>query len=159
MLLQSTQFLLQRFGFDMGANVNAVVLQQARHLGGEGYVKVQLAQHMVLRQHFVGRAVEHAMAVAQHDNAVGFGGFFHEVGDHDNGHALGMQFLAHAHQAATPARVKHGGCFVEDEDARMHGKHAGDGNALLLAAGKGGGFTFARTGQPYLCQGFVHALA
>ena len=45
--------------------------------------------------------------------------------------------MAHAHKACSAAGVEHGGSLVEHEHRRVHGKHAGDGHALLLTAGQG----------------------
>ena len=130
----------------MGANVDATILQKARHVGGEGYIKIKVAKNVVLRKHFVGSAVEYAVSIVQYDHAIGLRGFFHEVSDHDNGHALFVELFAYAHQAAASARIKHGRSLIENQDGGMHCQHARNGDALFLASRKGCGFALAGAG-------------
>ena len=74
-------------------------------------------------------------ALIDEDNAVGhLAGEAHLVGDHQHGDAGVGQPLHQLQHLADHLRVKGGGGLVEQDDIRVHGQSAGNGNALLLAA-------------------------
>lgn len=68
--------------------------------------------------------------------------FVHEglgVGGDDDGRAHAVELFEQAHQAKSDVVVEVSGRFVGQEQFRAGDDGAGDGNALLLAAGKGEG--------------------
>ena len=103
---------------------------------GHRDVEAKAGQHVCLREHLVRRAVERHAPVAEHDDALGLGGLLHEVGDHDDRHALAVEPVARMHERGAPTGVEHGACLVEHERLRTHGEHAGKCQALLLPAGQ-----------------------
>ena len=88
-------------------------------------------------EEFLGLVLLDDLALVHEDHAVGdLAGKTHFVGDADHRHAaLGEadhdleHFLDHL-------GVERGGGLVEQHDLRLHAERAGDGDALLLAAGK-----------------------
>ena len=58
------------------------------------------------------------------------------MGDHDDGDALVVQFLEHAHDFDAGLAVEVAGRLVGEQQRRLVHQRAGDGDALLLAAGK-----------------------
>ena len=58
------------------------------------------------------------------------------VGDHDDGDALVVEFLEHAHDFDARLAVEVAGRLVGQQQRRLVDQRAGDGDALLLAAGK-----------------------
>ena len=85
----------------------------------------------------LGRAFFLDEAVGHEDNPVG--DFFsegHFVGDDDHGHFFVGQLLDGPQDFACQFRVEGRRRFVEQHDVRIHGQGAGDGYALLLAAGQ-----------------------
>ena len=97
---------------------------------------------------------------ALHDHhAVGLRRLFHIMRDHHDGHPAFVQFVAYAHQACSAARVEHGRSLVEHEHRRVHGKHAGDGHALLLPAGQGVGLMALESRKPHVLKRLRHAFA
>src|SRR6185295_19605481 len=60
----------------------------------------------------------------------------HLVGHHHHRHALLCQFDHHVEHFLDHFRVERGSGLVEQHHFRAHGESAGDGDALLLAAGK-----------------------
>ena len=97
---------------------------------------------------------------ALHDyHAVGLRRLFHIVRDHHDGHPALVQLMAYAHKARSAAGVEHGGSLVEHEHRRVHGKHAGDGHALLLTAGQGVRLVALETRKPYVLKRLRHAFA
>ena len=80
------------------------------------------------------------LAVGHEDHAVGHGaGEAHFVGHADHGHAFLGEVHHNVQHFADHFRVEGGGGFVEEHELGLHGKGAGDGHALLLAAGEHGG--------------------
>ena len=65
------------------------------------------------------------------------------VGDENDGCAVLLQFVKNMHDVGTALRIEHGGRLVEHEDFGIHGKHAGDGDALLLASAHSRGIGFS----------------
>jgi hypothetical protein len=63
----------------------------------------------------------------------------------DAGAASGELAQDHLNAGGTAA-IEAGTRFVEEEDFRLEDEGAGKGDALLLAAGKGAGATFAKVG-------------
>ena len=58
------------------------------------------------------------------------------MSDHDDGDALVVELLKHAHHLDGGLAVEVAGRLVREEDLGVVGQGAGDGDALLLAAGK-----------------------
>ncbi len=79
-------------------------------------------------------------------------GKVHLMGDDQHGHALARQ-LAHDHQhLAAQLRVERRGRLVEQQHLGRHGKRAGDGDALLLAAREARRVGIALVGKADLVQ-------
>src|SRR5207247_2470234 len=74
-------------------------------------------------------------------NAVGGNpGKAHLVGDENEVSALLSQLFDHVEDLGGHFRIEGGSGFVEENDARFDRNCTGDGDALALAAGEGGGF-------------------
>ena len=58
------------------------------------------------------------------------------VGDDDHGHAGRREIAHHGQHLADEFGVERRGRLVEQDQLRPHGERAGDGDALLLAAGE-----------------------
>ena len=58
------------------------------------------------------------------------------VGDHDDGDALVVELLKHAHDFDARAAVEIAGRLVGEQERGLIGERAGDGHTLLLTAGK-----------------------
>ena len=58
------------------------------------------------------------------------------MGDHDDGGAGGVEFGEHFHDGVAVGGVEIAGGFVGQEYGWIAGQSAGDGDALLLAAGE-----------------------
>ena len=87
-------------------------------------------------------------ALIDEDDSVGhLAGKAHLVGDHQHGDAGVGQLLHQLQHLADHLRVEGGGGLVEQDDIRVHGQSAGNGNALLLAAGKALGEHIGFIGQ------------
>ena len=127
----------QLSGVHGGLHGHARIAQIQRQAGRERHVKVQVRQRACLNEHLVGRALERHVAALHDYHAVGLRRLFHIMRDHHDGHPALVQLMAHAHKACSAAGVEHGGSLVEHEHRWVHGKHAGDGDALLLSAGQG----------------------
>jgi hypothetical protein len=63
----------------------------------------------------------------------------HLVGDQDEIAAFGSKFGDHVEDFGGHFRIEGGGGFIEEEELGADGHGAGDGDALLLAAGEFGG--------------------
>ncbi len=55
---------------------------------------------------------------------------------HDHGHAVLGKVSHDAQHISHELGVERRGCLVKEHDVRVHGERAGDGHALLLAAGE-----------------------
>ena len=121
------------------------------------YVERKFDQTIRLQQHLIGRAVECHVPVLEHDDAVGKRRFFHEVRDQHDSEPCIVQLAAHAQKASPSARVEHGAGFVQDEDLRFHGKHAGHGDSLLLTTRERFGLFFLEASKAHLSQRRRHA--
>ena len=115
-------------------DVETAFAKLAREPRDEGGLESQLRELLAVGEDLGRRALEHDAPVVHHDDAVGGQGLLHEVRDVHDGGALVAQLGHHAHDAATSAHVEQGARLVQHEHARLHGKRAGDGNALLLSA-------------------------
>src|SRR5258708_35893802 len=73
-------------------------------------------------------------AVAHDEVAPAVVGDVELMRDHDDGDALVVEFLEHAHHLDGGLAVEVAGRFVGEEDLRLVDEGAGDGHALLLAA-------------------------
>ena len=124
--------LLFGHGGDHGHPCSA---QRLGKLGCEGDLQIEGRKRIDVDKHFLGRADARHLPPVENDDAVGEGCLLHEVGDHDDGHALIVERAHDAHEALAAPGVEHRGGLVQDEDLRVHRKGAGDGDALLLPAG------------------------
>src|SRR5690606_10547111 len=80
------------------------------------------------------------------------------VGDHDDGDALVVEFLKNAHDLDGGFAVEVAGGFVGEEDVRLVDEGAGDGDALLLSAGKLAGKMIGALGEADDVEGVEGAL-
>ena len=121
---------------DGPVDVDVEGLQPGGEARAEGLLEPEGRDLLGVGEDLRGCAGERDLALAQDDDAVGLEGLLHEVRDvHDRG--AGRAQAAHdAHDGAASAHVEQGAGLVEDEQARLHGERAGDGDALLLAAGE-----------------------
>ena len=123
-----------------------------QHLGKECFQSGMLR----VREQFLRRLVLLDLAVIDEDDAVGhLTGEAHFVGDHQHGDA-GVGKLLHQFQnLAHHFGVEGAGGLVEQDHVRIHGKGTGNGNALLLAAGKALGVGIGLVGQAHAGQQLV----
>ena len=119
-----------------GDHGDASSTQRLGKLGCEGNLQVEGGKCIDVDKHFLGCADARYLPPVENDDAVGEGCLLHEVGDHDDGHALIVERAHDAHEALAAPGVEHRGGLVQDEDLRVHRKGARDGDALLLSAGK-----------------------
>ena len=82
----------------------------------------------------MGAALGHAAGI-EHDDLVGMDDGGEPVGDDDGGAVLG-DAVQRALDVALGMAVEGGGGLVQDQDGRGLEDGAGDGDALLLAAGE-----------------------
>ena len=100
-----------------------------------GHIQVDLTQGLHLLEYLAGRPGEYRRALVHHHDAVSQSSLLHEVGDPDHGDALFLvQPLDSFEHFLAAGRIEHGGGFVGDDDAGLHGENARDGDALLLSA-------------------------
>src|SRR6266567_1595764 len=76
------------------------------------------------------------LAVAQPDGAARVVGHVGVVGDQDEGFALRVECVEELHDLGPGRGVEVAGGFVREDNERVIDQRAGDGHALLLAAGK-----------------------
>ena len=123
-----------------------------QHLGKECFQSGMLR----IREQFLRRLVLLDLAVVDEDDAVGhLAGEAHFVGDHQHGDAGVGQLLHQFQNLAHHFGVEGAGGLVEQDHVRIHGKGTGNGNALLLAAGKALGVDVGLVGQAHAGQKFV----
>ena len=67
---------------------------------------------------------------------------------HEHRHARSGQLAHDVQHLVDHLRVEGGGGLVEEHDLGLHGQRAGDGHALLLAAGQLAGYLCACSGMP-----------
>ena len=109
-----------------------------------------------IREQFLRRLVLLDLAVVDEDDAVGhLAGEAHFVGDHQHGDAGVGQLLHQFQNLAHHFGVEGAGGLVEQDHVRIHGKGTGNGNTLLLAAGKALGVGIGLVGQTHAGQQFV----
>ncbi len=75
------------------------------------------------------------------------------VRDDQHGHALVAQFPQHAAHLVAQLGVERARRFIHQQHLRTHGQCAGDGHALLLAAGELGRAMVGAVGQSQPCRG------
>ena len=75
------------------------------------------------------------LAIKHVDDAGGVGGESGVVGDHDDGVAEGVDVAEFFHDDVRGAAIEVAGGFVSEDDGWICDEGAGDGDALLLAAG------------------------
>ncbi|MCY1444794.1 hypothetical protein D9M71_612800 [compost metagenome] len=80
------------------------------------------------------------------------------MGDHDDGGAGGVDLFQQFHHPTGHLAVQVAGRFVGQQQARAAGQGAGDGGALLLAAGQFGGVMLHARAQAHLAQRTFDAL-
>ncbi len=78
--------------------------------------------------------------------------------DHQHGHAFIRQAAHHVQRILSTGRVETGKRFVQQQDARTHGQHPGQGHFLLFAAGEVESLAAAQGGDFQIIQGFVRPL-
>ena len=142
-----------------GGHGDASSTQRLGKLGCEGNLQVEGGKCINIDKHFLRRADARHFPLIEHDDAVGEGCLLHEVGDHDDGHALIVERANDAHEPFAAAGVEHCGCLVQDEDLRVHRKGAGDGDALLLSAGKCMCLMFLEARKTDVLETLGHAFA
>ena len=99
------------------------------------------------------------LAVAHVHGAVGVGGGFGVVGDEDDGLAqLVVELAEHAQDGFGILGVEIAGGLVGEEDFRFGDDGAGDGDALLLAAGESGRLVVEAVAQAEQVDGDVEAV-
>src|SRR5882724_11627098 len=76
------------------------------------------------------------VAVAQTDGAAGAFANRRIMSDENQSFSLGMQFIEHFHDLHAGSGIEIAGGFIGENDQRVVDERAGDGHALLLAAGK-----------------------
>src|SRR5690606_32846867 len=114
--------------------------------GGAGSVGEDLGEEVAgpvalgVGEERVGGVLLDDLAVGhEHDPVGGAAGEAHLVGDHDHGHPLLGQVGHDVEDFLDHFGVEGGGGLVEEDDLGVHRQGAGDGHALLLAAGELGG--------------------
>ena len=71
-----------------------------------------------------------------YDDAPGAGGDFIAVGDEDDGFAVGVELVEEVEDFEAGLGIEVAGGFVGEDEERVVDEGAGDGDALLLAAGE-----------------------
>jgi len=92
------------------------------------------------------------LAVVHGDHAAGAGGEGLVVGDHDDGLAGVGEELEDFGDFFAVGAVEISGWFIGEDDGGLVGEGAGDGDALLLAAGEAVGFAFEFLAQAELFE-------
>ncbi len=100
------------------------------------------------------RAVVMQMAVLKLDAAVGLPGDVGVVGDHQDGVAGAVQLAENFHDDGFVGFVEIAGGLVGEDELGLIDQGAGDGDALLLAAGELGGEMRQAIAQAHAAQGF-----
>ena len=123
-----------------------------QHLGKECFQSGMLR----VREQLLRRLVLLDLAVIDEDDAVGhLTGEAHFVGDHQHGDAGVGQLLHQFQNLAHHFGVEGAGGLVEQDHVRVHGKGTGNGNTLLLTAGKALGVGIGLVGQAHAGQQLV----
>ena len=91
-------------------------------------------------------------------NAIGLGSLFHKVRNHHDSHAAIVECAARFHKTLASARIEHRGGLIQNENARLHGEHAGKRRALLLATRECMGLVALKAHQTHGLQRLAHAL-
>ena len=89
----------------------------------------------MLLEYLFGCSLQRHAAAFHHDDSIGLERVIHEMRDVHDGDTAPRERVDDALDCAVAFGVEHGAGFVEYQDARLHGERAGDGDALLLAAG------------------------
>src|ERR1035437_529702 len=76
------------------------------------------------------------VAVTQTDGAVGAFAHARIMRDENQGFAQGVQFIENLHDLHAGGGIEIAGGFIRENDERIVDQRAGDGHALLLAAGE-----------------------
>src|SRR3954463_10158877 len=92
---------------------------------------LRLAEELLRRRLF-----DDLAAVHEHHRVGHAPGEAHLVRHADHGHALAREVLHDFQHLVDHLRIERRGRLVEEHDLRPHGERAGDGDALLLSAGK-----------------------
>src|SRR6476646_5189917 len=121
----------------------AKAVSRARTLRAQRLLRPRLVNLLLQLDHVVGRAgggVADDLPVLQRDQPVGVGGGDRVVGDHHHRLAELVDRLAQQlHDVGAGLGVEVAGRLVGEDDGRFADQGAGDGDALLLAAGELGG--------------------
>src|SRR6478736_3336840 len=121
----------------------AKLVSRARTLRAQRLLRPRLVKPLLQLDHVVGRAgggVADDLPVLQRDQPVGVGRGDRVVGDHHHRLAELVDRLAQQlHDVGAGLGVEVAGRLVGEDDGRFADQGAGDGDALLLAAGELGG--------------------
>jgi hypothetical protein len=98
------------------------------------------------------RAASRAVAVLEHDAAARPVGDVGLVGDEDHRHALRIQLGEQPHDLFRGLRIERPRGFVGEDELRLVHQGAGDGHALLLAAGEFGRGVLGTLGEAHACE-------
>ena len=147
-----------RLFVNMGRDIQPVSFELQREPASKRLLEIERVQLICAGENVCRGAFQgDASAVENHDT-VGKGRFFHKMGDHHDGHACAIELLAHLEQTVAAARVEHRGRLVQNKHLGMHGKGAGDGDALLLPARERVGLVLFKAHEAHACKGVRHAL-
>jgi hypothetical protein len=102
-------------------------------------------EHLLRRPVLVDYALVH-----EEDARAHIPGELHFVRHDEHRHSFAGQLADYAEHFAHHRGVQGRRGFVKQDYLRLHGQAAGDGHALLLAAGKGGRIDIGLFGQPHL---------
>ena len=140
--------------------INGHALRTKRHAQTARlrHIKVELREFVRLRQDLLGRAQHGNAARLEDSNAIGLSGLFHKVRNHHDGHAAFVQRMTGLHKTLASARIEHRGGLIQNENARLHGEHAGKRHALLLATRERMGLVALKAHQTHGLQRLAHAL-
>ena len=94
----------------------------------------------------------------KHRDTIGLGGLLHKVRNHHDSHAAIVKCAARFHKTLASARIEHRGGLIQNENARLHGEHAGKRHALLLTTRKRMGLVALKAHQAHALQRLAYAL-
>ena len=138
--------------------VDAAVAKTLGQAHGEGELQAKLVDTFMVGEDPLRRPVQRDEAVVQHYDAVRKQGIVHIMRDVNHGDAAALERARNALDRLSAVGVEHGRRLIEQQDLRIHGERAGDGDALLLPAGKIRGVCLRQVAHAHGCQGGIDAL-
>ena len=88
-------------------------------------------------KHFRRFPFQSDLSVSDHKYTISQGSFLHKMGNPEDSDSLHAIQHTNGFQNFLPAGgIQHGRSFVGNDDGRLHRKHTGNGDPLLLASGK-----------------------